>query len=253
MSVDPRAASGFAHVARAYAQGRPSYPTEAINHIAGSFQLNEASTVLDLAAGTGQLSRRFRSRVGHVIAVEPASAMRATITAELSDVTVVDGTAEAIPLADGAVDAVVIGEAFHWFATQAATAEIARVLRPDGGIALLWNTPTWTDKSTHWLKYFRRIVAHHKQAAADYPTSEGRWRDELEHTGLFTDLQHAEFAHTQLLEPADFLALVSSWSWIANLDDHDRQTTLDDVDALLERERRIEIPYRTDLYLARSA
>lgn len=69
--------------------------------------------------------------------------MRATITAELPDVTVVDETAETIPLANGAVDAVVIGEAFHWFATKAATAEIARALRPDGGIALLWSRGCW--------------------------------------------------------------------------------------------------------------
>ena len=251
MSVDPRAASGFADVAHAYAQGRPSYPVEAIDHIVAGFQLDEASSVLDLAAGTGQLSRLFRMRVRRVIAVEPASAMRARIAADLPDVTIVGGTAEAIPLADGAVDAVVIGEAFHWFDTASGTAEIARVLRPTGGLALLWNTPTWTDETTPWLKDFRQLVAHHKQAAGGYPAGEGRWRDEIMHTGLFADLQYAEFHHTQTLELAHFLALVASWSWIANLDEHQRQAALDDVAALIEREHRVEIPYRTDLYLAR--
>ena len=91
MSVDPRAASGFADVAHAYAQGRPSYPVEAIDHIVAGFQLDEASSVLDLAAGTGQLSRLFRMRVRRVIAVEPASAMRARIAADLPDVTIVGG------------------------------------------------------------------------------------------------------------------------------------------------------------------
>ena len=253
MSVDPRAASGFADVAHAYAQGRPSYPAEAIDHIVASFQLNETSSVLDLAAGTGQLSRLFRMRGRRVFAVEPASAMRARIAADLPDVTIVGGTAEAIPLADGAVDAVVIGEAFHWFDTASATAEIARVLRPEGGVALLWNTPTWTNETTHWLKDFRQLVTHRKQAAGDYPAGDGRWRDEIMHTGLFTDLQYAEFHHTQTLEPAQFLALVTSWSWIANLDAQQRQAALDDVAALVEREHRVEIPYRTDLYLARPA
>lgn len=253
MSVDPRAASGFANAAHAYAQGRPSYPAEAIDHIVANFQLNAESSVLDLAAGTGQLAKLFRARVSRVIAVEPVEAMRVRIAVDLPDVTILDGTAEAIPLADGTVDAVVIGEAFHWFDTAAATAEISRILCPEGGVALIWNTPTWTDETTHWLKDFRKIVAHHKQAAGDYPAGEGRWREELMRTGLFVELQHAEFAHAQTLESPHFLALVASWSWIANLNERARQAALDDVASLIERERRVEIPYRTDLYLARPA
>ena len=68
--------------------------------------------------------------------------MRARIVDDLPGVTVLDGTAEAIPLPDCAVDAVLVGEAFHWFSTVPATAEIDRILSPEGGLALLWNTPT---------------------------------------------------------------------------------------------------------------
>ncbi|MGN7157723.1 class I SAM-dependent methyltransferase [Dietzia cercidiphylli] len=142
MSVDPRAATGFAGVTDAYARGRPGYPTEAIDRIVAELELDEASSVLDLAAGTGQLSRLVHTRIRHIFAVEPVQPMRARIVDDLPGVTVLDGTAEAIPLPDCAVDAVLVGEAFHWFSTVPATAEIDRILSPEGGLALLWNTPT---------------------------------------------------------------------------------------------------------------
>ena len=84
--------------------------------------------------------------------------MRERIAARLPEARVLDGTAEAIPLDDYEVDAVVVGEAFHWFQTQVAAEEIARVLTPQGGIALLWNTPTWTVETTPWLEDFRAIA-----------------------------------------------------------------------------------------------
>lgn len=245
--------SGFSRTADAYAQGRPSYPREAIDRIALAFGLNEKSTVLDLAAGTGQLSALVRTRVGRTIAVEPAPAMRAKITADLPDVDVLDGVAEAIPLHDGEVDAVVVGEAFHWFDPSMALPEIARVLRPGGGLAMLWNTSTWTIESTQWLRDFQRIVAHHKAEAGEYPSGQGRWRDEFEHSHEFEDLEHAEFSHTQVMSPRDFLAQVASWSWIANLEETGRQAVLDEVASLIEAQGEIAIPYRTDLYLTRRA
>lgn len=251
MSVHPRAASGFAGTAEAYAQGRPSYPDEAIDRFTSTFGLNDESTVLDLAAGTGQLSALVRTRVGRTIAVEPAPAMRAKITADLPDVNVLDGVAEAIPLRNGEVDAVVVGEAFHWFNPSVALPEIARVLRPGGGLAMLWNTSTWTIETTPWLRDFQRIVAHHKAEAGEYPSGQGRWRDEFEHSHEFEDLEHIEFSHAQIMSPRNFLAQVASWSWIANLEETGRQAVLDDVASLIESQAEIAIPYRTDLYLTR--
>ncbi len=251
MSVDPRAASGFARTADAYARGRPSYPGEAIDRLASAFELDDESTVLDLAAGTGQLSALLHARVGRTLAVEPAPAMRARITADLPGVDVLDGVAEAIPLRDGEVDAVVVGEAFHWFDPPVALTEIARVLRPGGGLAMLWNTSTWTLESTQWLRDFQRIVAHHKAEAGGYPSGQGRWREGFEHSDEFEELEHTEFSHTQIMIPRNFLAQVASWSWIANLEETGRQAVLDDVAALIEAQGEIAIPYRTDLYLTR--
>ena len=251
MTIDPRAASGFAGVAEAYERGRPSYPASAIDRIADHLGLTSAGTVLDLAAGTGQLSILLHRRVGRIIAVEPVPAMRERIPARLPEARVLDGTAEAIPLDDREVDAVVVGEAFHWFQTQAATEEIARVLRPGGGIALLWNTPTWTVETTPWLEDFRAVVARHKRAAGEYPAGAGAWQPGLERTGLFDDLTHVALTHAQTLDPEGFLAQVKSWSWVANLDDALRQAVLEQVREIVGAHAEIVIPYRTDLHLAR--
>ena len=115
--------------------------------------------------------------------------MRAKLAATLPDVAVLDGTAEAIPLRDHDVHAVVVGEAFHWFEPAAATKEIARVLTDGGGIALLWNSPTWTLDDTPWLADFRRIVARYRQAAGGYPAGDGTWRVAFERTRRFEALE----------------------------------------------------------------
>lgn len=250
MTVDPRAASGYS-AAAAYDRGRPGYPAEAIEWIVGFLELTDTSSVLDLAAGTGQLSRLLHARVGRTIAVEPSAAMRAKITTALADVSVLEGTAESIPLADGAVDAVVVGEAFHWFQIANATAEIARVLGARGGLALLWNVPLWTVENTPWLEAFRQVVAHHRYAAGDYPAGDGSWRAPFERTALFKDLVYMHTTHVQKLATDDFLAQVASWSWIANLRGTHRQAVLDQVNAVVREHADLMIPYRTDLYLTR--
>ncbi|NMM91604.1 hypothetical protein B2J88_46195 [Rhodococcus sp. SRB_17] len=250
MSVDSRAASGFRAVAEDYETGRPTYADASIDRIFSHLELSGSSRVLDLAAGTGQLSRLFRSRVGSVIAVEPVHGMREQIKTTAPGVTVLDGTAESIPLPDADVDAVVVGEAFHWFEIATATREIARVLKPNGGIALLWNTPTWTVDTPPWLPDLRRILSHHKESAGEYPAGY-TWQKTLESARLFETLQHTNATHEQSLGHDAFLAQVASWSWVANLPDAARRTALNGVAELVRPLGRILIPYRTDLYVGR--
>src|SRR3954470_5113900 len=138
-SVDPLASAGFARAATSYDRGRPGYPDEAIDRVWEGLRLDGRAEVLDLAAGTGKLTRALLPRAARVIAVEPLREMRAALAVALPEVAAVDATAEQLPLEDGAVDAVGVGEAFHWFANEHALAEIARVLRPGGGPAMLWN------------------------------------------------------------------------------------------------------------------
>lgn len=129
----------FGRVADAYARTRPRYQPAAVDRAGAELGLGPGATVLDLAAGTGNLTRALRERFARVLAVEPDEGMRA-----LSDGEVLAGTAEEIPLADGSVDAVFVGEAYHWFDHARALPEIARVVRPGGGLAVLsrsWGEP----------------------------------------------------------------------------------------------------------------
>jgi ubiquinone/menaquinone biosynthesis C-methylase UbiE len=129
----------FETVAEQYERNRPPYADEAVAWVAERLGIVPGSRVLDLAAGTGKLTRQLLALGAEVVAVEPGDEMRAVLERVLPDVEALAGVAEAIPLPDASVDAVAVGQAFHWFDHDAALAEIRRVLRPGGGLGLLWN------------------------------------------------------------------------------------------------------------------
>ncbi len=149
------AAKGFDNNARAYEVARPSYPAEAVAHIVGHGGIGPGTRVLDLAAGTGKLTRLLVPTGAEVVAVEPVAGMRDELHALLPDVTVHDGTAEALPLDDASCDAVTIAQAFHWFDAPRALAEIRRVLRPGGRLFLVWNI---RDRSEDWVRTFGDLL-----------------------------------------------------------------------------------------------
>jgi ubiquinone/menaquinone biosynthesis C-methylase UbiE len=136
---DPRYARSFDSVAEQYERARPEYADEAVDWLVEKLGLEPRARVLDLAAGTGKLTRQLVRRGLDVVAVEPGEEMRAVLQRVVHEAEVRAGTAEAIPLRDASVDAVTVGQAFHWFQPEAALTEMSRVLRPGGGIALLWN------------------------------------------------------------------------------------------------------------------
>jgi SAM-dependent methyltransferase len=131
-----RRARSFGAVADLYERSRPGYPVEAVRWV---LELAPGPQVLDLAAGTGKLTRAAREAGAAVTAVEPLGEMRAQLARALPDVTAVAGTAEDIPLPDRSFDGVLVGQAFHWFDRDRALDEIVRVLRPGGVVGLLWN------------------------------------------------------------------------------------------------------------------
>jgi SAM-dependent methyltransferase len=143
--VDPRRALSFGTAAAAYDRGRPTYPAEAITWVLPA----NARRVLDLGAGTGKLTRAVRAVGVEVVAVEPDDEMRAAIDGET-----LAGTAEQIPLPDASVDAVVAGQAFHWFDPARAVPEMVRVLRPGGVVGLFWNL---FDDRVPWVAELCRI------------------------------------------------------------------------------------------------
>jgi SAM-dependent methyltransferase len=144
-------AASFGAAAATYERARPSYPAEAIDWLLPP----DARRVLDLGAGTGKLTRGLRERGLDVVAVEPSAGMRGQLARVLPDVTVLAGTAEQIPLAGHAVDAVLVAQAWHWVDTARAVPEVARVLTPGGRLGLLWNI---RDERADWVAELTSII-----------------------------------------------------------------------------------------------
>jgi len=149
------AAHGFDHNAGAYEAARPSYPAEAVAHIVGHGRIGPGARVLDLAAGTGKLTRLLVPTGAEVVAVEPVAGMRDQLRRLLPDVEVHDGVAEALPLGDGTVDAVTVAQGFHWFDAPVALAEMCRVLKPGGHLFLVWNI---RDRDVDWVRRFGDLL-----------------------------------------------------------------------------------------------
>jgi SAM-dependent methyltransferase len=149
------AALGFEANAEAYERARPSYPAEAVALIVGRGLIGPGRRVLDLAAGTGKLTRLLVPTGADVVAVEPVAGMRAQLGRLPDRVEVLDGTAEHLPLDADSVDAVTVGQAFHWFEPMVALAEIRRVLRHAGHLFLAWNT---RDRDHDWVRQFGDLL-----------------------------------------------------------------------------------------------
>jgi SAM-dependent methyltransferase len=251
--IHESAAQGFAQATEAYEQGRPGYPREAVSRLARELRLGPGSLVLDLAAGTGKLTALLAGTEATVVAVEPVPEMRAALERALPGVTAYAGAAEAIPLADGSVDAVTVAQAFHWFRGHEALAEIHRVLRPCGGLGLVWNV---RDTSVPWVARLSEIMEPHRGDAPGYRT--GAWREPFERTTLFEPLHRAEVAHVHHLTPDGVVARVASVSFIAALPAPERERVLGEVRELLAtdpdtRDRaQIELPYRTEVFWTRA-
>jgi ubiquinone/menaquinone biosynthesis C-methylase UbiE len=248
-ATHPTAAAGFHRAADAYERGRPGYPADAVAHLAAHFRLGEGVTVLDLAAGTGKLTRMLATTGATVIAVEPVEGMRRVLTQAVPKARVLDGTAEHIPVADGSVDAVTVAQAFHWFDADRAVADIARVLRPGGGLGLIWNT---FDTSVPWVETLRTLVGVHRHGEPAYGHT--NWRDAFTATRLFEPLEEHTFGLVQELETEELVDRIGSTSYIATLAEGEREQLFGEIRALVaDLPRPLRLPYRTDTYVTRRA
>jgi ubiquinone/menaquinone biosynthesis C-methylase UbiE len=233
--VHDAAARGFARSAEAYDRARPEYPAEAIAWLAERLGLRAGRTVVDLAAGTGKLTRPLAATGAEVIAVEPIAEMRARIGPAAARS--LEGTAEAIPLRDASADAVTVGQAFHWFDGAAALAEIHRVLRPGGALALVWNRRP-LEHPVHAA--IERILAPHRGDAPAHRS--GAWRAAFETTALFGPLEERTFEHARPHD-ADALAdRVGSTSFVAALDDGPQAEVIAAV-RTLAADGPVDLPY----------
>ncbi|WP_028047670.1 class I SAM-dependent methyltransferase [Cellulomonas sp. URHE0023] len=241
--VGARAAS-FDRGAGAYAAARPGYPDEAVRWAVPP----DARDVLDLAAGTGKLTQPLVALGLHVVAVEPSDEMRAQLSALLPDVEAFPGTAEHLDLPDACVDAVTVAQAWHWVDPPAAATEIARVLRPGGQVAPIWNV---RDDTVDWVGRWTEIVHRGDSLTDTLRYGEPALGD------LFTEPEHATFRWMRPMHPADLRTLAASRSHLLLLPDDERDGLLDAIDELaathpdLRGRDVVEMPYRTECYRAR--
>jgi SAM-dependent methyltransferase len=232
-----------------YERGRPDYPAAAVARIVEKLELRPGRTVLDLAAGTGKLTRLLVPSGANVVAVEPVREMRVELERRVPAVAVLAGTAERIPLADAWVNAVTVGQAFHWFKADEALPEIRRVLRPGGGVALVWNA---RDERNELQAALSTVI---DPLERDTPRRKQRdWKTMLSESGLFDRCERKLFEHEQLVDEQGVVDRVVSISFIAAAP----QKVRDDVEAQVRElvrgaEQPIRLPYMTEVYFGFAA
>jgi SAM-dependent methyltransferase len=220
--IDP--ARSFDHAAEEYEAARPDYPDALLELL----PVPHEATVLDLAAGTGKLTRVLARRYARVIAAEPLDGMRAVLERVVPDAEALAGTAESIPLPDASVDAVFAAQAFHWFATDEAVAEIARVLRPGGVFADVFNENDESpDLPPAYKAQLREIFSELRTGAEDDVRVAAIER------GPFGAVHVAEVPHTQVQDRDACLAFMRSISYVAKRPEAEREALMAELGALL--------------------
>lgn len=250
-TVHRAAAVGFEANAAGYARGRPDYPPALDRWLCDEVGLGPGRTVVDLGAGTGKFTSRLLATDADVIAIEPVDAMRVRLAADHPGVDARAGTAEALPLADASVDAVACAQAFHWFANRAATAELARVIRPGGVLALVWNV---RDESVPWVHAITTIIEPFEGDAPRF--HKGDWARVFPAAG-FSPLRETRFPHVHRGPPEQVIVeRFLSVSFIAALPDAQRADVARRLRALIDAEpalagaSEVAFPYETVAYHA---
>jgi ubiquinone/menaquinone biosynthesis C-methylase UbiE len=235
----PDWAHSFGDVADAYERGRPTYPAEAVTWMLGE----QPCSVLELGAGTGKLTRVL-AQLGHdVHATDPDEAMLAVLEQQVPGVRTAVASAEDIPLADSSVDAVIAAQAFHWFDLDRALPEIARVLRPQGRICLVWNQ---RNEKIPWVRRLGALIGTQEQLRDP--------AQELIFSELFGFVEDHDFSHWQTIDRETIQDLVLSRSNVAVLDADGRAAKLAEVLAFYDEYGRgmdgMQLPYVTRCYRA---
>ncbi|WP_431945840.1 class I SAM-dependent methyltransferase [Actinacidiphila sp. bgisy167] len=253
MTVHHAAGVGYQRAAGVYERSRPSYPMAALAELADALPLEAGRTVVDLGAGTGKFTRLLALTGAEVIAVEPVAEMRERLAQLLPGVRVTAGTAEATGLPDGCADAVVAAQSWHWFREEEALAEVERLLRPGGSLALVWNT---YDTSVPWVRDYQDIVF--RLAPRDLPSPlDGGWRKAFTDRAGWSRVHERHWPNPHSTTVSDVVERMTSSSHIAVMDPAEQERVRSEVEAVLAghdatRGRdAVEMPYTTDVYWVR--
>jgi SAM-dependent methyltransferase len=214
-----------------------------------------SSVVLEVGAGTGKLTDLLVDEFAEVVAVEPDPLMRSLFSALCPRAALLAGTAEALPVARAAVDAVFVAEAFHWFDHQRALMEIARVLRPGGALVLMWNRPTGRPKPP--IAAVEKLLEPLWPEGIDMPLDldprrfpyARDWPSAFEHS-VFEPLRESTFANTRRVGRDELVAFFGSMGWIGGLPEDEAQGLLDEVRSRLTH-REYRLPFETDVHWTR--
>ena len=232
------------------ALGKTAEADDAVAWLIEHLRIEPGRQVVDLAAGTGKLTRLLAPAGADLIAAEPVAGMRETFRTILANVPIIASTAEQLALRDASLDAVTIAQAFHWFDEDRAIAELARAVRPGGRVALVWNA---RDRSVPWVDRVWGIMDRVEKRAP--------WRDHdnwsnsaVREMSGFGPLHSAEFRHEQIVTPQAMVQRVASVSHVAVLPDPERAAVLDEVAEVLRTDPStsgrdaLAVPYRVDCF-----
>lgn len=243
------AIEGFDREADRYERGRPGYPDLVTRYIHRALGVQPGHRILELGPGTGKFTRALADWNGRILGVEPTDGMRRVFRRTLPDADVVAGTADAIPLRDGSVDHVVVAQAFHWFPQPSSLSEIARVLRPHGGLGLVWNI---RDETVPWVARWGELMDRYMTGIPR--TRSNAWRSAFDARVPFEPVTERSFGHLQFADRPTMRDRMLSVSAIGLLDPAAQRSLIADLDRLLDADpatsdrTMIAIPYRTDVY-----
>jgi len=215
-----------------YERFRPDYSPAAVDWLVEVARLPSGSPVLDLGAGTGKLTRLLVAKGTDAVAVEPSPLMRARLAETVPIARVLEGTAESIPLPDSSVDCVTVAQAFHHFRSDTALAEIHRVLRAGGSLALFWTV--YADGGPSKVELDRIIDRHMDPESAVWAAFEA-WPKAFERTQLFSSAGRRSFPHTHALPSEHLATVMATSSDVASLQEDRRDALLQEIRALARR------------------
>jgi SAM-dependent methyltransferase len=246
-------ARSFNDVAEAYDFGRPRYDDHAIDAIAAA--AGGGPRLLDVGAGTGRLSGPLLEQGCDVVAVEPLDEMRAILTRHIGPDRALAGRAEELPLPDASVDGAVCGDAWHWFDGARAADELARVVRPGGGVVVCVTYPLWygSDDAPDW--WLDLMVVHTALPKRDHPALVSGWSapDVFAGHPAFEEVRVHEEPFVHHTDRDEIVAHWASMSSVAALPEGQRTELLRQLGAMLERRgvEAVDIPYRAKLWVTR--
>jgi SAM-dependent methyltransferase len=230
VTIHHSAAEGYSAKADTYVHGRPDYPADVDCWLRHDLGLVEGKIAVDLGAGTGKFSPRLLATGAAVVAIEPVVAMRERLVQLHPGIEVKEGSAEHIPLGDLSVDTVVCAQSFHWFANLEALRDICRVLKPGGGLGLIWNV---RDETVGWVAALTKIMEPYEGDTPRYRTQE--WRRLFPADG-FGVPRVSRFSNGHTGSPEQVIvARILSVSFIAALPDREQQRVASQVRELIAR------------------